>query len=167
MRVSSATIFTLATLAASNITTKVNAATPNHEAQKESADSVVVPTTEETPPQVENVAAPETEEVQQFSQNHSRVESGKSNNLPVIGRIQNKVEEIQNQEVPESKQSDKSNKFNKSSHSNKSNKFNKSREIDNSVNLVPPAFLIEIRFSPKFRSASTDKSRSGFCSLLS
>ncbi|MEO0969441.1 MAG: hypothetical protein AAFX80_14215 [Cyanobacteria bacterium J06639_18] len=137
MRVSSATIFTLATLAASNITTKVNAATPNHEAQKESADSVVVPTTEETPPQVENVAAPETEEVQQFSQNHSRVESGKSNNLPVIGRIQNKVEEIQNQEVPESKQSDKSNKFNKSSHSNKSNKFNKSREIDNSPVVVP------------------------------
>ncbi len=159
MRVSSATIFTLATLAASNITTKVNAATPNHEAQKESADSVVVPTTEETPPQVENVAAPETEEVQQFSQNHSRVESGKSNNLPVIGRIQNKVEEIQNQEVPESKQSDKSNKFNKSSHSNKSNKFNKSREIDNSPVVVPSSPALKKNISDRQVSVQSTSSQ--------
>ncbi len=61
MRVSSATIFTLATLAASNITTKVNAATPNNEVETKPGASVVVPVTEEATSQVENVAAPETE----------------------------------------------------------------------------------------------------------
>lgn len=107
MRVSSATIFTLATLAASNITTKVSAATPNNQTETKPVDSVVVPITEETPLQVENVAAPETEEVQQFSQNHSRVESGTNNNLPVI-------ETIQNKEVSKSNKLSQSNNFNTS-----------------------------------------------------
>ena len=111
MRVYSAAIFTLATLAASNITTKASAETPKNDTDTKPAGSVVIPTTEETPARVASVAAPETEEVQQFSQNRSRVESGTNNNSPVIRTIQNR-------EV------------------NKSNKPNKSDKKENSVVVI-------------------------------
>ena len=101
MRVYSAAIFTLATLVASNLTTKASAETPKNESETKSGDSVVVPIREETPAQVASVAAPETEVVQQFSQNSSRVGSGTNNNSPIIATIENK-------------QVNKSNQYNKS-----------------------------------------------------
>jgi outer membrane protein insertion porin family len=78
MRVSSAAIFTLATLAASNVTQQAMAATTPTTPQK-TTGNLVVPVIEETPVKVEAVAAPETLANPQFSAN-----SGVNKNSPVV-----------------------------------------------------------------------------------
>ncbi|AFY58170.1 outer membrane protein/protective antigen OMA87 [Rivularia sp. PCC 7116] len=68
MRISSAAIFTLAALAATNIDNKATAAndsTPLSEEQK--AENIVVPVIEDTPAPEQAIAQPETLPVQQFS----------------------------------------------------------------------------------------------------
>ncbi|MBW4643053.1 MAG: outer membrane protein assembly factor [Goleter apudmare HA4340-LM2] len=79
MRVSSAAIFTLATLAASNVTQQAIAATTETTTPLAKADNLVVPVIEETPVKIEAVSAPETLVTQQFSPNPSV-----KNNPPVV-----------------------------------------------------------------------------------
>ncbi|MFN6567858.1 outer membrane protein assembly factor [Dendronalium sp. ChiSLP03b] len=83
MRVSSAAIFTLATLAASNITQKVMAATATTSSYKEQTKNLIVPVIEETPTQVKAISSPETLVAQQFSQNPVVVQSSANNNSTV------------------------------------------------------------------------------------
>ncbi len=68
MRVSSAAIFTLVTLTASNVTQQAIAAPSNVPTQAENVNNIVVPTAEETPIQSEAIAKPETIVVEPFSQ---------------------------------------------------------------------------------------------------
>lgn len=68
MRVSSAAIFTLATLAANNATQQAMAAPPTNAIQPEQASKLVVPVIEDSPARPEAVSAPETLISQQFSQ---------------------------------------------------------------------------------------------------
>ncbi|MUG97334.1 hypothetical protein F7734_35400, partial [Scytonema sp. UIC 10036] len=68
MRVSSAALFTLATLTASNVTQQAIAAPSNVPTQAENVNNIVVPTAEETPVQSEAISQPETITVEQFSQ---------------------------------------------------------------------------------------------------
>ncbi|KAF3886647.1 MULTISPECIES: BamA/TamA family outer membrane protein [Nostocales] len=68
MRVSSAAIFTLATLTASNVTQQAIAAPSNVPTQGENVNNVVVPTAEETPLPSEAIAKPENIVIEQFSQ---------------------------------------------------------------------------------------------------
>ncbi|MBH8560835.1 BamA/TamA family outer membrane protein [Nostoc sp. CENA67] len=83
MRVSSAAIFTLATLAASNVTQKVMAAPVANSSETEPAKNLVVPVNEETPTQVKAISSPETVVVQQFSPNPVVVQTGVNNNSKV------------------------------------------------------------------------------------
>ncbi|BAZ51163.1 surface antigen D15 domain-containing protein [Nostoc sp. NIES-4103] len=83
MRVSSAAIFTLATLAASNVTQKVMAAPVANSSETEPAKNLVVPVNEETPTQVKTISSPETVVVQQFSPNPVVVQTGVNNNSKV------------------------------------------------------------------------------------
>ncbi|TVP61851.1 MAG: outer membrane protein assembly factor [Nodularia sp. (in: Bacteria)] len=76
MRVSSAAILTLATLAASNLTQQAKAKTITVATQNEPADHSVVPNLEETPARIETIASPETLAIQQFSQNNVVVQTG-------------------------------------------------------------------------------------------
>ncbi|QIR38684.1 outer membrane protein assembly factor [Tolypothrix sp. PCC 7910] len=84
MRVSSAAIFTLATLAASNATQQAMAAPVQDSLQTEKASKLVVPVIEDSPARVEAVSAPETVVAQQFSQNPVVVQRGVSNNSAVM-----------------------------------------------------------------------------------
>ncbi|MBD2358651.1 outer membrane protein assembly factor [Tolypothrix sp. FACHB-123] len=69
MRVSSAAIFTLATLAANSATQQAMAAPTTNAIPTDKASNLVVPVVEETPARKEAVSAPETVISQQFSQN--------------------------------------------------------------------------------------------------
>lgn len=84
MRVSSAAIFTLATLAASNVTQQAKAAPAKAATQAEKAPEVVVSVMEDAPARVEAIASPETVVTQQFSQNPVVMQTGVNNNSPVI-----------------------------------------------------------------------------------
>ncbi|BAY33382.1 surface antigen D15 domain-containing protein [Nostoc carneum NIES-2107] len=84
MRVSSAAIFTLATLAASNATQQAMAAPAQDSIQTEKASKLVVPVIEDSPARVEAVSAPETVVAQQFSQNPVVVQRGVNNNSAVM-----------------------------------------------------------------------------------
>ncbi|MBD2338662.1 outer membrane protein assembly factor [Calothrix sp. FACHB-156] len=84
MRVSSAAIFTLATLAASNATQQAMAAPVQDSLQTEKASKLVVPVIEDSPARVEAVSAPETVVAQQFSQNPVVVQRGVNNNSAVM-----------------------------------------------------------------------------------
>ncbi|MEA5550468.1 BamA/TamA family outer membrane protein [Anabaena cylindrica UHCC 0172] len=84
MRVPSAAIFTLATLAASNITQKANAVptqTTNQEEANATSDVIVVPFVETQTAQVETVASPETTYAIEFSSQPVVVPNNINNNL--------------------------------------------------------------------------------------
>ncbi len=76
MRVSATAIFTLATLAAANITQQATAAPTKTVTPNEKAGNLVVPIIEDTPARVETIASPETIVAQQFSQNPVTVQTG-------------------------------------------------------------------------------------------
>ncbi|KAB8332077.1 outer membrane protein assembly factor [Scytonema tolypothrichoides VB-61278] len=84
MRVSSAAIFTLVTLATGNAHQQAFAAPSNTSEQAEKPDNVVVPVTEETPARIETIAPPETVVIGQFSQKSGNVQSGGSPKSVVI-----------------------------------------------------------------------------------
>ncbi|MEO1430059.1 MAG: BamA/TamA family outer membrane protein [Cyanobacteria bacterium J06633_8] len=84
MRISSAAIFTLAALAATNIDNKATAAndsTPLSDEQK--PENLVVPVIEDTPTPEQAIAQPETLPVQQFSSVSSKQLAANSSLLPV------------------------------------------------------------------------------------
>ncbi|OYE02833.1 BamA/OMP85 family outer membrane protein [Nostoc sp. 'Peltigera membranacea cyanobiont' 232] len=84
MRVSATAIFTLATLAAANVTQQATAASTKTVTPTAKAGNLVVPIIEDTPPRIETIASPETIVAQQFSQNPITVKTGASKNSPVI-----------------------------------------------------------------------------------
>ena len=84
MRVSSAAIFTLVSLATGNASQQALAAPSDTPDQAEKPDNLVVPVTEETPARVEAIAHPETVVIGQFSQKSGSVQSGGSHNSVVI-----------------------------------------------------------------------------------
>ncbi|MEH1797259.1 outer membrane protein assembly factor [Nostoc sp.] len=84
MRVSATAIFTLATLAAANVTQQATAASTKTVTPTAKAGNLVVPIIEDTPPRIETIASPETIVAQQFSQNPIAVKTGASKNSPVI-----------------------------------------------------------------------------------
>ncbi|TFI55359.1 outer membrane protein assembly factor [Mastigocladus laminosus UU774] len=71
MRISSAAIFTLATLATSNVTQQATAAPTNDSPQNQTTTNVVVQATEVTSAQTDAIASPETVVVSEFSQNNN------------------------------------------------------------------------------------------------
>ncbi|MBW4558372.1 MAG: outer membrane protein assembly factor [Trichormus sp. ATA11-4-KO1] len=83
MRISSAAIFTLATLAASNITQQATATTITAASVDESAENSVVPVMEETPARVEAISSPETVATEKFSPNSVVVPASVNQNSPV------------------------------------------------------------------------------------
>ncbi|MEH2148775.1 outer membrane protein assembly factor [Nostoc sp.] len=84
MRVSATAIFTLATLAAANITQQATAASAKTVTSTEKAGNLVVPIIEDTPARIETIASPETIVAQQFSQNPVAVQIGANKNSPVV-----------------------------------------------------------------------------------
>ncbi|MEH1957506.1 outer membrane protein assembly factor [Nostoc sp.] len=84
MRVSATAIFTLATLAAANITQQATAASAKTVTPTEKAGNLVVPIIEDTPARIETIASPETIVAQQFSQNPVAVQTGANKNSPVV-----------------------------------------------------------------------------------
>ncbi|AVH64862.1 BamA/OMP85 family outer membrane protein [Nostoc sp. 'Peltigera membranacea cyanobiont' N6] len=84
MRVSATAIFTLATLAAANVTQQATAASTKTVTPTAKAGNLVVPIIEDTPTRIETIASPETIVAQQFSQNPIAVKTGASKNSPVI-----------------------------------------------------------------------------------
>ncbi|WP_445631803.1 BamA/TamA family outer membrane protein [Nostoc sp. DSM 114167] len=84
MRVSTTAIFTLATLAAGNVTGQVTAAPAKTVTPTAKAGNLVVPIIEDTPARVETIASPETIVAQQFSQNPVAVQTGANKNSPVV-----------------------------------------------------------------------------------
>ncbi|MEH1826601.1 MAG: outer membrane protein assembly factor [Nostoc sp.] len=84
MRVSATAIFTLATLAAANVTQQATAAPTKTVTPTAKAGNLVVPTIEDTPARVETIASPETIVAQQFSQNPVIVQTGANKNSPVV-----------------------------------------------------------------------------------
>ncbi|WP_414526666.1 BamA/TamA family outer membrane protein [Nodularia chucula] len=70
MRLSSATLLTLATLAASNLTQQATAKSVVLPSPDQPGENSLRPVTEETPTRVENIASPETFTTEQFSQNN-------------------------------------------------------------------------------------------------
>ncbi|MBN3880892.1 outer membrane protein assembly factor [Nostoc sp. JL23] len=84
MRVSTTAIFTLATLAAGNVTQQATAAPAKNVTPTAKADNLVVPIIEDTPARVETIASPETIVAQQFSQNPVAVQTGANKNSPVV-----------------------------------------------------------------------------------
>lgn len=92
MRVSSAVIFTLATLATGNITQQAIAVSANAPTHIENTGNLVVPVTEETPARVEAVAKPDTIVVEQFSPKSPTAQSSANNNSVIIPITVNKVD---------------------------------------------------------------------------
>ncbi|WP_208099075.1 outer membrane protein assembly factor [Nostoc sp. 106C] len=84
MRVSSAAIFTLATLAANNATQQAMATPTTNAIQPEKASKLVVPVIEDSPARLEAVSAPETVISQQFSQSPVVVERSVNHNSSVL-----------------------------------------------------------------------------------
>ncbi|MEH2253518.1 BamA/TamA family outer membrane protein [Nostoc sp.] len=84
MRVSATAIFTLATLAAGNVTVQATAAPAKTVTPTAKAGNLVVAIIEDTPAQVETIASPETIVAQQFSQNPVAVQTGANKNSPVV-----------------------------------------------------------------------------------
>jgi outer membrane protein insertion porin family len=84
MRVSSAAIFTLATLATGNVTQQAKAAPADASTQTQKTANVVVPVTETKPVQVSAIASPEMLVTEQFSQKTTSVQSSASNKSVVI-----------------------------------------------------------------------------------
>lgn len=84
MRVSSAAIFTLVTLAVGNTSQQALAAPSNTPEQTEKPDNLVVPVSEETPARIEAIAPPEAVVIEQFSQKSGGVQSDGSRNSVVI-----------------------------------------------------------------------------------
>ncbi|WP_016950806.1 BamA/TamA family outer membrane protein [Anabaena sp. PCC 7108] len=83
MRLSSAAIFTLATVAASNVTQQATAATTNQEEQTNTAtDVVVVPFVEIQPTQLETLTSPETTFAMEFAPERVVVSTSVNNNTP-------------------------------------------------------------------------------------
>jgi outer membrane protein insertion porin family len=80
MRVSSAAILTLATLAASNLTQQAKATLITVASQDEPTQNSVVPVILETPARIETIASPEILATQQFSQNSVVVQTGGQKN---------------------------------------------------------------------------------------
>ncbi|MBD2347125.1 BamA/OMP85 family outer membrane protein [Anabaena subtropica] len=80
MRISSAAILTLTTLAASNATQQAIAAPPTASTQTELTENIVIPAVEETPVQLGGIASPETEVTQQFSNKSTVI----AQNAPVV-----------------------------------------------------------------------------------
>ncbi|MBD2205978.1 outer membrane protein assembly factor [Calothrix sp. FACHB-1219] len=85
MRVSSAAIFTLATLATNSATQQAMAAPTTNAIPTDKPSNLVVPVVEETPARKEAVSAPETVISQQFSQNPVLLPSGVGHNSSGIG----------------------------------------------------------------------------------
>ncbi|MDZ8108019.1 MAG: outer membrane protein assembly factor [Nostoc sp. DedQUE12a] len=84
MKISTTAIFTLATLAAGNVSQQATAASAKTVTPTAKADNLVVPVIEETPARVETIASPETIVAQQFSQNPLPVTTTANKNSPVI-----------------------------------------------------------------------------------
>ncbi|MEH2023949.1 outer membrane protein assembly factor [Nostoc sp.] len=84
MRVSATAIFTLATLAAGNVTQQATAAPAKTVTPTAKAGNLVVSRIEDTPARVETIASPETIVAQQFSQNLVIVQTGANKNSPVV-----------------------------------------------------------------------------------
>ncbi|MBW4635002.1 MAG: BamA/TamA family outer membrane protein [Iphinoe sp. HA4291-MV1] len=99
MRVSSAAIFTLATLAAGNANQQVLAAPSDTPQQAEKPDNVEVPVTEETPAPIETIAPPESVVIGQFSQKSGSAQSGGSNKSVVILTPKENKEEGEMREI--------------------------------------------------------------------
>jgi outer membrane protein insertion porin family len=97
MRVSSAAIFTLATLAANHATQQAMAAPPTNAIVAETASNLVVPVIEDSPARPEAVSAPETLISQQFSQTPVVLAKG-VNNSPV-GHEKDKGNKVDNQNL--------------------------------------------------------------------
>ncbi|ARV61568.1 hypothetical protein BZZ01_25680 [Nostocales cyanobacterium HT-58-2] len=89
MRVSSAAIFTLVSLAAGNASQQALAAPSNISGEADQPDNLVVPVSEDTPTQIETIAPPETVVIGQFSQKSASVQSGGRNNSVVISTQEN------------------------------------------------------------------------------
>ncbi|WP_071188762.1 BamA/TamA family outer membrane protein [Trichormus sp. NMC-1] len=91
MRLSSAAIFTLATVAASNVTQQATAtptATTNQEQQTHTTtDVVVVPFVEAEPTPVETVASPETTFAMEFAPERVIVSKGVNNDMPTDNNL--------------------------------------------------------------------------------
>lgn len=85
MRVSSAAIFTLVSLATAHASQQALAVPSETPEQADKHDNLVVPITEETPAQIEGIAHPETVVIGQFSQKSgNNAQSSKSHNSVVI-----------------------------------------------------------------------------------
>ncbi|MCL6749499.1 BamA/TamA family outer membrane protein, partial [Nostoc sp. CCCryo 231-06] len=84
MRVSATGIFTLATLAAANITQQATAVPTKTVIPTAKAGNLVVPVIEDTPTRIETIASPENIVTQQFSQNRAPVPTAVNNNSTVI-----------------------------------------------------------------------------------
>lgn len=84
MRVSSAAIFTLVSVAAGNVPKPALAAPSFPTTQVDKTGNVVIPVTQATPAQVKAVASPETVIIQQFSQNSAPVPSGSNKNNDLV-----------------------------------------------------------------------------------
>ncbi|MBC6432886.1 outer membrane protein assembly factor [Nostoc sp. HG1] len=84
MRVSATGIFTLATLAAANITQQATAVPTKTVIPTAKAGNLVVPVIEDTPTRIETIASPENIVTQQFSQNRAPVPTSVNNNSTVI-----------------------------------------------------------------------------------
>ncbi len=83
MRISSAAIFTLAALAASNVDNQATAATDSTSSNEEKSKSVVIPVVEDTPAPTQAIAQPETLAVGQFSSVNSEQLTVNSEQLSV------------------------------------------------------------------------------------
>ncbi|MBG1260594.1 outer membrane protein assembly factor [Nostoc commune] len=84
MRVSATGIFTLATLAAANITQQATAVPTKTVIPTAKAGNLVMPVIEDTPTRIETIASPENIVTQQFSQNPVAVQTGTNQNSPVV-----------------------------------------------------------------------------------
>jgi len=84
MRVSATGIFTLATLAAANITQQATAVPTKTVIPTAKAGNLVVPVIEDTPTRIETIASPENIVTQQFSQNRAPVPTSVNKNSTVI-----------------------------------------------------------------------------------
>ncbi|MGB7376397.1 MAG: outer membrane protein assembly factor [Rivularia sp. (in: cyanobacteria)] len=100
MRISSAAIFTLAALAASNVDNQATAATDSTSSNEEKSKSVVIPVVEDTPAPTQAIAQPETLAVGQFSSVNSEQLTVNSEQLSV----NNKQLSVNNNQVKPKKQ---------------------------------------------------------------
>ena len=100
MRISSAAIFTLAALAASNVDNQATAATDSTSSNEQKVKSVVIPVVENTPAPTQAIAQPETLAVGQFSSVNSEQLTVNSEQLSV----NNKQLSVNNNQVKPKKQ---------------------------------------------------------------